>query len=123
MFQQYSVHIFFNEDQDKVDEPNHKIPEAIPQDSREKRKEVMTKYEPMIMNKLGFFVLTGQTIFCVHKSKNDDKYILSLDKSEYCLKLKLVNKKIKLKDITNDSKSKRPLTQIINSFIKELLAK
>lgn len=60
MFQQYSVHIFFSEDQDKIDEPNHKISEAIPQNSREKRKEVMTSYEELIMKKLGFFVLTGQ---------------------------------------------------------------
>lgn len=83
----------------------------------------MTKYEQLIMDKLGFYVLTGQNIFCIYQSKNEDKFILSLDKNEFCLKIKSVKKKIKFKDMTNDAKSKRPLTQIINSYIKEILSK
>lgn len=108
-FLQYSVQIYFKEDLDSLNDSSLKGQEAIPQDSRQKREDVINFYNDQIENKLGFYVQTGSIIYSVSKSQNEAKLIFHHQKNDYCLKLKLVDKNKCFNDIISENKSKRPL--------------
>lgn len=113
-FYEFQIKIFDSE----TDEPDlNTSQDDIPQDSRQKRKEILEKFSTVLQKTLKFYVITGNQLFTTKKSKMN----LDFKIKDFQLFLIPRGSEMTFKDIDSSMKEKQPLLRLINSYFKNVL--